>query len=232
VDGPKELISMEQKLLTKGYKFGILYCKPGQKSEDDMFANVEPSAEFAEFLSFIGDKVELKGWTQYRGGLDIKNDMTGKYSIYTKHCGFEVMFHVSTLLPYFAKDKQQLERKRHLGNDVCVVIFKDSDEPFSPDTIKSEFNHVFAVVSKEKGSNPTKYRLSFAYKGGVGMAQPLLPSPSVFDKCAMFRDFILTKLINSERCAMYAPSFITKISKTKELQMQAVIDNFKNAFRE
>eukprot|EP01114_Cavostelium_apophysatum_P000717 TRINITY_DN10653_c0_g1_i1.p1 TRINITY_DN10653_c0_g1~~TRINITY_DN10653_c0_g1_i1.p1 ORF type:complete len:897 (+),score=290.45 TRINITY_DN10653_c0_g1_i1:2325-5015(+) len=63
VDGPKDLSSMEQKLMTKGYKFGVLYCKPGQT-----------------------------GWTHYRGGLDVKNDSTGTHSIYTKHCGFEVMF--------------------------------------------------------------------------------------------------------------------------------------------
>jgi len=64
------------------------------------------------------------------------------------------------------------------------------------------------------------------------MAQPLLPFPAIFDKTQMFRDFLLTKLINSERCSMYAPSFVTKIAKTKELQMQALIDTFKNSFRE
>jgi RAP1 GTPase activating protein 1 len=67
-------------------------------------------------------------------------DTTGTTSVYTTHVGYEIMFHVSTLLPYNAKDKQQLERKRHLGNDVVVIVFKDSDEPFAPNTVKSEFN--------------------------------------------------------------------------------------------
>jgi len=232
VNGPKELVNLEQKLMTKGYKFGVLYCKQGQINEDDMFQNVSTSPEFEEFLLFLGEKIALKGWTNYRGGLDVKNDTTGTNSVYTQHLGFEIMFHVSTLLPYYEKDTQQLERKRHLGNDVCVIVYKDADEPFAPDTIKSEFNHVFAVISKVNApsNSPTKYKLSFAYKGGVGIAQPLLPSPSIFEKSDIFRDFLLTKVINSERCAMYAPSFITKISKTKELQMQSLIDNFKNAF--
>ncbi len=29
------------------------------------------------------------------------------------------------MLPYQDLDKQQLERKRHLGNDVCMVIFRE-----------------------------------------------------------------------------------------------------------
>lgn len=51
------------------------------------------------------------------------------------------MFHVSTLLPFFPDDPQQVERKRHLGNDVVIVIFMDApSEPFSPTIIRSQFN--------------------------------------------------------------------------------------------
>ena len=57
------------------------------------------------------------------------------------------MFHVSTCLPYYENDKQQLERKRHLGNDICVIIFKDGDTPYSPDTIKSEFNRILYSIA-------------------------------------------------------------------------------------
>jgi hypothetical protein len=34
----------------------------------------------------------------------------------------------------------QLERKRHLGNDIVVIIFVDGTTPFSPSLLKSEFN--------------------------------------------------------------------------------------------
>ena len=52
------------------------------------------------------------------------------------------MFHVSTLLPYAPadKDQQQLQRKRHLGNDVTIVIFKEGDQLFSADSVHSHFN--------------------------------------------------------------------------------------------
>jgi hypothetical protein len=50
------------------------------------------------------------------------------------------MYHVSTLLPFSADDTQQLERKRHLGNDIVVIIYKEGDTPYAPTTIRSEFN--------------------------------------------------------------------------------------------
>ncbi len=49
------------------------------------------------------------------------DNTTGTHSVYTRFLGIEIMFHVSTLLPYFEKDKQQVERKRHIGNDVSSL---------------------------------------------------------------------------------------------------------------
>ena len=64
--------------------------------------------------------------------------------MFTEYRGYEVMFHVSTLLPYSATDKQQLARKRHIGNDICTVIFVDEEASsttpsFSPAAISSHF---------------------------------------------------------------------------------------------
>jgi hypothetical protein len=74
---------------------------------------------------------------------------TGLESVYTTHENFEIMFHISTLLPYTPNDEQQLERKRHLGNDVVVVIFNDSETQFNPLLVRSQFNRMcFAVISQ------------------------------------------------------------------------------------
>jgi hypothetical protein len=60
---------------------------------------------------------------RFRGGLDIKNDNTGYYSIYEKYQTAEIMFHVSTLLSHSVKDEQQLQRKRHIGETYFILIF-------------------------------------------------------------------------------------------------------------
>jgi hypothetical protein len=59
---------------------------------------------------------------RFRGGLDIKNDNTGYYSIYEKYQTAEIMFHVSKLFPHSVKDEQHLERKRHIGETYFILI--------------------------------------------------------------------------------------------------------------
>lgn len=81
--------------------------------------------------------------------------MTGKYSIYTLYEGHEIMFHVSTLLPYSRDNKQQVERKRHIGNDIVNIVFidtttMDGEEQeahlhFNPTCIKSQFTRILCI---------------------------------------------------------------------------------------
>eukprot|EP01122_Echinamoeba_exundans_P004578 TRINITY_DN1465_c0_g1_i2.p1 TRINITY_DN1465_c0_g1~~TRINITY_DN1465_c0_g1_i2.p1 ORF type:complete len:439 (+),score=92.32 TRINITY_DN1465_c0_g1_i2:1042-2358(+) len=144
---------MEERLLIPAYKFGVVYCKEGQANENDMFSNQAGSKEFSEFMDLMGDKIKLKGWNKYRGGLDVMENTTGTHSYFTSHRNFDVMYHVSTMLPYSTQNMQQLERKRHIGNDVVVIVFQDGPTGgFKPSTITSKFNHVYIVVQVVKDS--------------------------------------------------------------------------------
>lgn len=147
--------SVEDKLLMDKYKFGVIYAKQDQSNDNEMLQNTEASEDFDRFMRLISRKIPLKGWSHYSGGLDVANDSTGQYSYYTKFRGFEIMFHVSTLLPHLEGDEQQVEKKRHIGNDVVVIVFLEGNAPFDPDSIKSVFNHVFIVVQRV---NPTQTR--------------------------------------------------------------------------
>ena len=87
-----KLVEYENQGIISRYKFGVLYVKDGQTDEDDMFSNTETSQDYEDFLSIIGDRVELQGWPNYRGGLDVKTNTTGTYSVYTKFREqFEIM---------------------------------------------------------------------------------------------------------------------------------------------
>lgn len=45
----------------------------------------------------------------------------------------------------------QLQRKRHIGNDIVAIVFQDENTPFVPDMIASNFLHAFVVVQLEQG---------------------------------------------------------------------------------
>ncbi|KAI8827010.1 uncharacterized protein EV422DRAFT_21985 [Fimicolochytrium jonesii] len=189
---PNELLSMEERQVIRSYKFGVAYVGPGQGSEEEMFKNrhEDTSPAFKQFLNFLGETIELRGWKGYRAGLDTSgSNLTGTHSVYTKWQGYEIMFHVSTLLPFIEGDRQQLERKRHIGNDIVVIVFQDGDVPFQLSSITSHQNHVISVVRPDGDG----YRAIVAPKSGVPSFTPDLPEPSVFGQDAVSRDFFLHK---------------------------------------
>ena len=125
----------------------MIYVKENQYTEEDILDNNEASPLFEEFLQILGEKVKLKGFDRYKGGLDTVHDLTGLSSVFTQWRGIEVMFHVSTLLPHEDNDPQKLQRKRHIGNDIVCVVFLEADNTsFSPSCIKSHFLHTFIIV--------------------------------------------------------------------------------------
>uniref|UniRef100_A0A8C4P277 GTPase-activating Rap/Ran-GAP domain-like protein 3 n=1 Tax=Dromaius novaehollandiae TaxID=8790 RepID=A0A8C4P277_DRONO len=219
----KDLLVLEEQEGSVNFKFGVLYAKDGQLTDDEMFSNETGSESFQRFLGLMGDKITLKGWTGYRGGLDTKNDTTGSFSIYTVYQGHEIMFHVSTMLPYSRENKQQVERKRHIGNDIVTIVFQEGEESspaFKPSMIRSHFTHIFALVRYNKQND--SYRLKIFSEESVPLFGPPLPSPPVFTNHQEFRDFVLVKLINGEKATLETPTFAQKRQRTLDMLIRSL----------
>ncbi|CAH2316636.1 GTPase-activating Rap Ran-GAP domain 3 [Pelobates cultripes] len=69
----KDLLVLEEQEGSVNFKFGVLYAKDGQLTDDEMFSNEAGSESFQKLLSLLGDTITLKSWIGYRGGLDTKN---------------------------------------------------------------------------------------------------------------------------------------------------------------
>ncbi|XP_060107109.1 GTPase-activating Rap/Ran-GAP domain-like protein 3 isoform X4 [Heteronotia binoei] len=219
----KDLLVLEEQEGSVNFKFGVLYAKDGQLTDDEMFSNETGSESFERLLSLLGDTITLKGWTGYRGGLDTKNDTTGIYSVYTVYQGHEIMFHVSTMLPYSKENKQQVERKRHIGNDIVTIVFQEGEESspaFKPSMIRSHFTHIFALVRYNKQND--SYRLKIFSEESVPLFGPPLPSPPVFTDHQEFRDFLLVKLINGEKATLETPTFAQKRQRTLDMLIRSL----------
>nr|XP_044634663.1 GTPase-activating Rap/Ran-GAP domain-like protein 3 isoform X6 [Equus asinus] len=219
----KDLLVLEEQEGSVNFKFGVLFAKDGQLTDDEMFSNEIGSDAFQKFLNLLGDTVTLKGWTGYRGGLDTKNDTTGIHSVYTVYQGHEIMFHVSTMLPYSKENKQQVERKRHIGNDIVTIVFQEGEEPspaFKPSMIRSHFTHIFALVRYDQQND--NYRLKIFSEESVPLFGPPLPSPPVFTDHQEFRDFLLVKLINGEKATLETPTFAQKRRRTLDMLIRSL----------
>ncbi|KHN75201.1 Rap1 GTPase-activating protein 1 [Toxocara canis] len=226
--GTDMILQYDEHVLTNTYKFGVVYQKFGQTTEEELFGNANIPSAFDEFLSIIGDRVSLKDFEGYRGGLDTQHGQTGSESVYCQFRQREVMFHISTMLPFTVGDTQQLQRKRHIGNDIVAIIFQEENTPFSPDMIASNFLHAFIVVQPiDAGTERVRYRVSVTARDDVPFFGPTLPAPSIFRKGQEFRNFLLTKLINAENAAYKSEKFAKLAERTRSSLLDALYGNLK-----
>uniref|UniRef100_A0A8C1LNM8 RAP1 GTPase activating protein 2b n=1 Tax=Cyprinus carpio TaxID=7962 RepID=A0A8C1LNM8_CYPCA len=222
--GSQLIVNYDEHELNNTFKFGVIYQKFGQTSEEELFGNNEETPAFTEFLRVLGDCVELQDFKGFRGGLDVSHGQTGSQSVYTVFRGQELMFHISTKLPYTEGDTQQVQRKRHIGNDIVAAVFQEDPTPFVPDMIASNFLHAFILVQVENpGTDDTTYKVSVTAREDVPQFGPPLPSPPIFKKGPEFREFLLTKLINAE-LACYRSSRFAKLERTRT----ELLDNLHN----
>ncbi|XP_078726371.1 signal-induced proliferation-associated 1-like protein 1 isoform X3 [Lampetra fluviatilis] len=212
-----QLLCLDEQGLSTHHKLGIMYCKAGQSTEEEMYNNENAGPAFDEFLDLLGTRVRLQGFDKYRAQLDNKTDSTGTHSLYTQYRDYEIMFHVSTMLPYTPNNKQQLLRKRHIGNDIVTIVFQEPGAlPFTPRHIRSQYQHVFIVVRvQDPCTDNVSYSVSVARSKDVPSFGPPFPNRARFPKSPAFREFLLSKAINGENAAFKADKFLAMATRTR-----------------
>ncbi|XP_060540529.1 rap1 GTPase-activating protein 1 [Pantherophis guttatus] len=219
------IVTFDEHVISNNFKFGVIYQKLGQTSEEELFSTTEESPAFLEFLEFLGEKVQLQDFKGFRGGLDVTHGQTGTESVYYNFRNKEIMFHVSTKLPYTEGDAQQLQRKRHIGNDIVAIVFQDENTPFVPDMIASNFLHAYVVVQAENAcSDKTLYKVSVTARDDVPFFGPPLPNPAIFQKGPDFQAFLLTKLINAEYACYKAEKFAKLEERTRVALLETLYE--------
>uniref|UniRef100_A0A3Q4GTF8 RAP1 GTPase activating protein a n=1 Tax=Neolamprologus brichardi TaxID=32507 RepID=A0A3Q4GTF8_NEOBR len=210
------IVTFDEHVISNNFKFGVIYQKFGQTSEEELFGNNEESPAFVEFLEFLGEKIELHNFKGFRGGLDVTHGQTGTESVYCNYRNKEVMFHVSTKLPYTEGDTQQLQRKRHIGNDIVAIVFQEENTPFVPDMIASNFLHAYIVVQVVNPcSDNVLYKVSVTARDDVPFFGPKM---KIFD----LTDHLL--LINAEYACYKAEKFAKLEERTRSALLETLYE--------
>ncbi|CAF3643077.1 unnamed protein product [Rotaria socialis] len=208
--------SYDEKLETQKFKFGVIYQRRGQTTEEEFFNNQTHNRSFDEFLDIIASKVSLKNFKGYRGGLDVSEQTDSPVSYYECYDQKEIMFHVSTLLPYTNNDTTQIQRKRHIGNDIVTIVFQEENTPFHPSMIKSNFLHAFLVIQPAQILSRPCYKIMFIAREDIQEFPPNLQKNVVYIRTAeQLKPFILSKLINAEYAAYRCRTFALLQERTR-----------------
>ncbi|GLD56146.1 signal-induced proliferation-associated 1-like protein 2 isoform X5, partial [Lates japonicus] len=125
-------------------------------------------------------------------------------------------------------DEQGLLRKRHIGNDIVTIVFQEPGAlPFTPKNIRSHFQHVFVIV---KVHNPCTdnvcYSVAVSRSKDVPPFGPPIPKSVTFPKSAVFRDFLLAKVINGENAAHKSEKFRAMATRTRQEYLKDLAENF------
>ncbi|CAF0794556.1 unnamed protein product [Rotaria sordida] len=214
-DGAHDLLlKYDESLVSNQHKYGIIYQRENQLTEEDIFSNETHSIAMDKFLDLIGTRVKLKDFRGFRGGLDVKSDQTGTESVYEQFRNHEIMFHVSTLLPHSKSERQQLERKRHIGNDIVAIVFQETETKFNPECIVSQFLHVYLVITP-LNNDGTQFKVSVIHRDSVPSFGPNFNHSTIFHCDHIFKQWLLTKLINAEMASCRASTFQKYQERTK-----------------
>ncbi|CAO3600179.1 unnamed protein product [Absidia cylindrospora] len=219
-----DLIRLDKDTIHHQFKCGVLYIKMGQCNEDEWFSNDCGSESFHYFLDCLGEKIPLKGYQGWAAGLDTKSGDSGDYT-YTSTWQdiYQVTYHVSTLIPSSSNDKQHIQKKRHIGNDIVCIVFVDGNRPFDPAAIKSQFLHVFIVVHQEEWYGRICWRVEVTCVKDVPLFGPSLSTQVFFDTTSL-HDFLLAKLINAEYAALKAPKFTKPLDRARQGILTNVVE--------
>ncbi|KAI0989531.1 hypothetical protein GJ496_006628 [Pomphorhynchus laevis] len=193
-------------------------------TENEIFGNCIESASFQEFLLLLGKRIPVEDLNGYFGGKLL--NYTGRELLFRKYHNFEIIFHVSTMLPYSIADKQQIERKRYIGNDIFAIVFQDEETEFSPEWVTSKCLSGYVIIAQIKCEEETvnrRYKVSVTMRNGISVFPPSIPYSSQFAADSAFGEWVIQKLICGQVAAFTSPYFTNLLHKTRKTELSYLI---------
>ncbi|KAK7512577.1 uncharacterized protein IWZ02DRAFT_436566 [Phyllosticta citriasiana] len=152
----RSIAALDRSPTVDGHKVGVIFIGEGQKTEQEVLANVMGTGDYTSFVLALGENkaIRLKDAKFNTQGLDTSMDMDGEFAICWRDRAVEIVFHVLTLMPTnLEMDPLCINKKRHIGNDFINIVFNNSGNAFHFDMFPSQFNYVYIVITPE--SHPT-----------------------------------------------------------------------------
>lgn len=130
------------------HKVGVLYKGPGQENNEvEILKNRCGSYRYTKFLSGLGSLLSVRQASNSYTSLDPKNAMDGKFTYIWQDDIAQLQYHVATLMPTREDtDPKCGEKKKNIGNDFVMIIYNESGEEYSPNTLRGHFNYASVVV--------------------------------------------------------------------------------------
>jgi len=178
-------------------KIGLIYVKYGQDDQNGIFKNDTSSDMYKEFVNALAWPITLATHKAYLGGLDNGGSNGKEAPYYTNPC-LEVVFHEVVRMPTIKDDDIQLQKKRHVGNDIVHIVFSEHCRDYSPKTISSQFNDAHVIIYPISNG---MFRVQVAQKEKVPVFGPLIHGMTVHKR--LLSTLVRLTAINAHKCIRY-----------------------------
>jgi hypothetical protein len=128
------------------YRIAVLHVDQKQETQHEVMHNTKTTAPFLQFLNSMGWKVDLhrhRSNGSFLGGLDPK---IHQRMLYYGSSVREVSFHVVPWMPLKESDDQQIERKRHVGNDTVHIVWCDNPQGYNVGSFVSMVTDIIIIL--------------------------------------------------------------------------------------
>ena len=131
----------------KSYRIGIVHVKSNQNTQYDIMHNTDlTDVEFNHFLNSLGWKVNAKTHSENGGFMSGLDHKLHESMLYYSNACLEIGYHVLNWMPLSLQDRQQIERKKHVGNDTVVIVWCNNSKGYDVNTFISQVTEIFIVL--------------------------------------------------------------------------------------
>ncbi|EFC38122.1 hypothetical protein NAEGRDRAFT_81714 [Naegleria gruberi] len=208
-------------------KVGLIYVANQQEAQKDILKNDETSGSriYKEFVQSLGWDADMRTHGGFMGGLD-ENLTTGNTAPYYSNATTEVIFHDVTRMPTKVNDSQQIQKKRHVGNDFVHIVWSEHDRDYKPWTIPSQFNFVhICVYPYQRHKETYLFRVRIYTKPEVPLFGPLLDGMIVDKK--NLGPLVRMTAINANKAVRYKQKQYRKPFPTRRSHINEIIQRHK-----
>ena len=119
------------------HKIGVLYVAQGQSNNElEILRNRNGSFRYTEFLHNLGSLIAIKDAREKNLFVNMESPREGHFTYVWHDEIIQMTFHIATLMPTLESDPNCNEKKKYIGNDFATIVYNESGEDYSLNTIK------------------------------------------------------------------------------------------------
>jgi hypothetical protein len=137
----RTLKELDKRQVREHVKVACLRVARGHETQKEMLHSEDRSVGFRDLVDAMAWSVDLASHVGFGGQLPKRNSAP-----YWATPSTELVFHDTTRMPTDQADEQQIQKKKHVGNDHVSVIYSEHYAEYDPEVIKSQFNFVHVII--------------------------------------------------------------------------------------